>query len=357
MSTRMFSRFLGGCIVLLQVSSARQQAADTLSYPPLGKLVQVDGHLMQIVCTGEGSPTVVLEAGAGAFSFDWSLVQPEVAKFARVCSYDRAGQAWSELGPQPRTNKQCAYELHTLLRNAGIPGPYVLVGHSAGGYRVRIFQSLYPEEVVGMVLAECGHENSMFFINGKLVRLRELAQDRPIPDVRTSMPDSDRTIRPDVLKLIQQQMRAMGDPTIDPPYDKLPPAIQKIRLWALSQPEHILADYNPYESEELNALYMTHHKTEFPLGDLPLIVLHRELGNFKPIPGMMTLDQTKKMDEERVSNNRDLAKLSRNSQHIIAKNSTHDIHLDRPELVIEAIRRIVESVRHHRSVSGPEVLK
>ncbi len=88
---------------------------------------------MHISCSGRGSPTVILEAGTGAFSFDWGLVQPEVAKFTRVCSYDRAGQAWSELGPQPRTIKQKAYELHTLLTNAKVSGPYVLVGHSGGG--------------------------------------------------------------------------------------------------------------------------------------------------------------------------------------------------------------------------------
>src|ERR1043166_8423359 len=104
---------------------------------PLGRLVNVDGHMIHIHCTGTGGPTVVLEAGAGGFSFDWSLVQPDVARFACVCSYDRAGGAWSELGPNPRTIRQKVHEPHTLLKNAGIPGPYVLVGHSGGGYIVR----------------------------------------------------------------------------------------------------------------------------------------------------------------------------------------------------------------------------
>ena len=93
--------------------------------PPLGKLYDVGGHNMHLYHTGKatGGPAVVLEAGAGAFSVDWYLVQQEVEKFATVCSYDRAGHAWSELGPRPRTKKQAVYDLHRLLATAGISGP------------------------------------------------------------------------------------------------------------------------------------------------------------------------------------------------------------------------------------------
>src|SRR6266496_6323911 len=117
-------------LLLLPASKSAQQSLAVATPTPLGSLVNVDGHLMHISCSGRGSPTVILEAGTGAFSFDWGLVQPEVAKFTRVCSYDRAGQAWSDPGPTPRTMKQEVYELHLLLRKAGVKGPYVLVGQS-----------------------------------------------------------------------------------------------------------------------------------------------------------------------------------------------------------------------------------
>lgn len=344
-------------LLLLPASTSAQQPSASPAPTPLGRMVSVDGHQMHINCTGKGIPTVILEAGTGAFSFDWNLVQPEVAKFTRVCSYDRAGMAWSEVGPQPRTIKQKVYELHTLLMNAKISGPYVLVGHSGGGYIIRQFQAKYPSEVAGMVLAECGHEDSLFLINGRLVRMPELSKGRPIPEPRSEMKESERTIAPDVLQQIEKQSKLFGPPAIDPPYDKLPPNVQQIRLWALAQPAHLLADNNPFEGEEMAAMDSERRSRPYPLGDLPLIVLHREVGGYKPIPKMIGPEQVKQLEEERVSLNRELVSLSRNSAHVIAKNSTHDIQLDRPELVVDAIRQVFEAARHHKSVKHDEVVE
>lgn len=135
-------------------------ASDSRKYPPPGQLVDVGEHKMHIHCTGEGSPTLVMDIGIGWFSLIWSFVQPEVAKFTRVCTYDRAGYAWSDPNPTPRTSQQLVQELHTLLTNAGIEGPYVLVGHSLGGLNVRLFASQYPSEVVGIVLVDAVHEET-----------------------------------------------------------------------------------------------------------------------------------------------------------------------------------------------------
>src|ERR1700674_824298 len=101
-----------------------QQAATSRTYPPLGRLIDIGGYRLHINSTGKGKPTVVLIAGAGDFSFDWSLVQPAVSRFSRVCSYDRAGLAWSDLGPTPRTMRQEAYELHLLLEKAKLKPPF-----------------------------------------------------------------------------------------------------------------------------------------------------------------------------------------------------------------------------------------
>lgn len=131
---------------------------DATRYPPPGRLVDVGGHRLHLHCMGEGSPTVVLEAGWGGFSIDWSLVQPTLAKRARVCAYDRAGIGWSDAGPLPRTPQQIAAELYVLLRNAGENAPYVLVAHSLGGRYVRMFADQHPDEVAGLVLVDARHE-------------------------------------------------------------------------------------------------------------------------------------------------------------------------------------------------------
>src|SRR5438128_1815367 len=118
--------------VLLMLSSVVALGQLTSQPIPPGKLIDLGGYRMHLNCTGNKGPTVILITGAGDFSFDWSLVQPNIAQFARVCSYDRAGFAWSDPGPIPRTMKQEAFELHTLLSAAHIKGPYILVGHSLG---------------------------------------------------------------------------------------------------------------------------------------------------------------------------------------------------------------------------------
>lgn len=134
---------------IYEVISEHRAAANC---PVQGKLVDVGGYRLHLSCLGVGSPTVILESGALDSSRQWDRVQAEVAKTTRVCSYDRAGFGWSDPGPEPRTSRQMAVELHTPLTKSGVNSPYVLVGHSFGGLNVRLFAELYPTEVGGMVL-------------------------------------------------------------------------------------------------------------------------------------------------------------------------------------------------------------
>jgi pimeloyl-ACP methyl ester carboxylesterase len=129
-------------------------AVDGRRYPPPGRLVDVGGYRLHIDCTGQGRPTVILDALFPGTVSNWAWVQPDVARTTRVCAYDRAGLGWSDPGPAPRDARQHARELHALLATAQVPGPYVLVGHSLGGLSVRMFADQYPDEVAGMTLIE-----------------------------------------------------------------------------------------------------------------------------------------------------------------------------------------------------------
>jgi pimeloyl-ACP methyl ester carboxylesterase len=163
---------LGALGFIYQTSA---EASDRNAYAPPGQLFDVDGHRMHIVCMGEGSPTVILEAGAGAFSAIWGWVQPFVARQSRVCAYDRAGFGWSEPALEPRDAQQIALELHTLLEKAEIEPPYVLAGHSLGGIYVRVYNAQYPGEVVGMALIDATHPDNWARQGESLEALRVMA--------------------------------------------------------------------------------------------------------------------------------------------------------------------------------------
>ena len=130
--------------------------ADQRKYPPPGVLVNVDGYKMHIYCTGEGSPTIILDHVGGGSSVDWALIQPKLAEQTRVCAYDRAGFGWSDSSPAPRTMEQQVHELHELLQGANEQAPYILVGHSYGARVGRVYAAKYPDEVAGMVLMDAG---------------------------------------------------------------------------------------------------------------------------------------------------------------------------------------------------------
>jgi pimeloyl-ACP methyl ester carboxylesterase len=331
-------------ILVISLSVVAQQPTDTRAYPPPGKLVDVGGWRIHLYCTGESkpdTPTVVLESGSGDFSFEWSLVQPGVARFTRVCSYDRAGHAWSDLGPRPRTMKQIVYELHTALVKAGITPPYVMAGQSFGGLLVRTFATQYPKEVAGIVLVDSTHEDTQLFLNGKIQRMRELTQNRTIPPIQTSISAADKTLSAKERQEIEGFLKQIGPPKIEPPFNQLPPDIQQLRLWALARPEHYVADNDPYWGEEFAEIYSSRKSVKYPLGDIPLIVVTRDKREYPDTePG-------RQLNEERKKLQSDLLQLSRNSKQIIAEASGHHIQLDDPGLVIRAIQEVTDSALHH----------
>jgi pimeloyl-ACP methyl ester carboxylesterase len=330
-------------LLLVSLVVVTQQQADQRAYPPPGKLVAVGGYRLHLNCTGKNGPTVVLIAGAGDFSFDWSLVQPRVSGFTRVCSYDRAGLAWSEPGPMPRTMRQDAYELHTLLRAALVKAPYVLVGHSIGGLIARVYAEQYPKEVAGMVMVDPTHENTVLMYQGKVLRVREGATGTTIPPAQTIKSSPPKPPTKEDIEQFEFNQKMFGAPKTEPPFDKLPASIQAMRLWFRSQPPRAAAGPDLW-AEELQAMYLARAKTPYQLGDMPLLVLlANEYG--KPPPDI-SASEWKRINEEKRQQKVELTNLSRNSRLVVAEKSGHHIQLDEPRVVTDAVRVVVSAVRH-----------
>src|SRR4051812_14891888 len=146
-----------GFLAVAAIGGAYQTAsaaADASAYPMPGQLIDVGGHRLHLNCTGSGSPTVVLQPGAGEMSSNMGWIAPALARNKRVCVYDRAGRGWSEPADTPQDGTQIAIDLHTLLQRGQVPGPYVLAGHSFGGRYVLAFAARYPDDVAAMVLVD-----------------------------------------------------------------------------------------------------------------------------------------------------------------------------------------------------------
>jgi len=303
-------------------------------FHPTGRLVDAGGHKLHINVIGKGSPTVIFENGSGDFSFIWSLVQPDVSKITRTVSYDRAGYAWSEPGPTPRTAHQISAELHTALINAGINPPYILVGQSFGGFLVRNFARYYPNEVAGMVLVEALNENSRILIGGKPMRIREWASGRVPPDPQLKFRNNITT----------GNVSVPLDTTMEFPLTNLPDSIKKLQVWAQSQPVYRAASDSEmnWSPEDVENLYENRGKAGYTLGNIPLIVLTRGSGGFEG------RQDSAELENERLAMQEELAGLSSNSKHIVDKNSGHNIHLEDPKIVISAIEEVIQAVRTKR---------
>ena len=330
-------------LLLMSLMCVGQQKDKEPTFAPPGRLVDVGGYRLHLNCTGESGPTVVLIAGGGDFSFDWGLVQPDASRFTRVCSYDRAGLAWSDPGPTPRTMRQDAHELHALLRAARVKAPYVLVGHSVGGLIARVYAAQYPKEVAGMVLVDPTHEDTTLMYQGKLVRVREGAKGLSVPPAQTMRSSPPKPPSAEDIEQFEFNRKMFGPPKTEPPFDKLPASAQAMRLWFRSQPPRSAAGPD-FWAEELQAMYAARAKTSHQLGDRPLVVLLSKPDAGNPPQGIPA-DEWKRISEEKRRQKVGLARLSRNSKLIIAERSGHHIQLDEPHVVTDSIRSVVDAVR------------
>jgi len=324
------------CIVIFLTVVCAAAANDPA---PIGRLIDIGGRKLHIHCTGAGTPTVIVENGGAAFSFDWALVQPQVSRFTRICTYDRAGYAWSDVGPDFDTFNQAEHDLHLLLTKAGVPGPYVLVGHSFGGLLVRFYQAKHPADVVGMVLVDSSHEESPQHVGLKVVRIPELTANQFKSLIDEAKAKRPKNPEPDLVPT-----------TIFPPYDKLPTQLQSMHLWALRKVLPLVKNWGLNLQFDLSRLHEIRVRSLHPLGKVPLAVLTASEFDVTAAPGM-TSEQAKQ-DHLRLQN--DLAQLSTNSQHVMVPNSGHEIYLYQPAIVIRSISAVVNAAQKHSRLNPIE---
>lgn len=307
-------------------------------------MVELGGFRLHVNCTGQGASTVVVENGLGDFSFDWKLVQSGVEKFARICTYDRAGYAWSDPGPKPRTFAQINFELRQALGELGERGPYILVGHSYGGPVVRNFAMVYPHDVAGVILVESAVEGQRVGIGGKAtMRLGQDAKGKEIPSPHGRINESDKpVIPPEVAANF-----ANNSQQLDPLYRVLPPAEQRLQLWAQNR-------VNIYDAEksqrEWSSEYFAKWLSTSPkksLGSIPLVVLTCAEGGYREGEADVPAAQ---LERERKEGQARLVSLSSDSRQIIVKGG-HNLELESPLAVVSAIREMTEAIRYGHKVA------
>jgi pimeloyl-ACP methyl ester carboxylesterase len=293
-------------------ASAVESPRDGLFVPP-GRLIDVNGITMHIYCIDHGAPTVVLDAGIGRFSLEWRAVQEQVARYTRVCAYDRAGYGWSDYGGHTRTVAEIACMLHALLDAAGEHGPYLMAGHSFGGFNVRYFTERYADEVAGMVLVDASHPAIFDQIPGLRQSMRHLASARRV------------VTSPGAVSHFQEKDRNAA-------------------LVLMAQPKARYTQLQEYRNFETNALRVADLKRHL---SIPVTVVSR--GSSAPHPGFQVLEEAWARLQH------DLVGLSDRGHQIIAKEGGHAVHMERPALVAYAIISTLDSTRS--SVSDQDAWK
>ena len=302
---RVIGMFMLACCAM-HVLAQDNTPHDAMIMTMPGKLVSVGTHRLHINCTGSGMPTVVIDSGLGGFSLEWNNIQASLSESMQVCTYDRAGYGWSDPGPEPRNTQTIATELHTLLLNAEIPGPYILVGHSFGGYNIRYYASMYPQTVLGMVLIDASHPE----------------QFERLPQVE---------VKPSEVKRKNSWTVSISRPVLP---DNYPTQAKQLAFLLMSSYKSAQTQAAEWEQFRASAQQVTH---EDHLPDVALTVVTR---GKRVWPQNDFGDRSELVWAEMQG---ELSHLTSHADQIIANESGHLVHLDEPQLVIAAIRKTVQS--------------
>lgn len=299
---------------------------DEASYTRAQQRVDIGGRSLNLVCMGsapdKGTPTVIFESGLSDWSFSWALVQPRVGTIARACSYDRAGLGYSDPNARAGSSANIVDDLHRLLRQARIAPPYVLVGHSLGGLTMRLYADRFRSEIVGMVLVDALHEDSLtrLDIGSSGGETRRLAAE--VAGWRWCTRSGARTSR-----TARWQARC-----IEPADPRFSPALNAARRAVAQRPSYQAAQL----SEALNYLdgnsFAPVRTARRFYGALPLTVLSSERTIASAGPQWLQM-------------HRELATLSSLGQQQTVSDAGHYIQLDQPDVVVSAIADILHQVQ------------
>lgn len=330
-SLKTFAAAVSICL-LLGVQSLASAAPDDERYARPGQLVTAQGTRLNLYCMGRGSPTVVFDSGWEDWAPVWAIVQPQVAKWTRACSYDRAGAGFSDAGAMPRTSVRIADELHGSLHRASVLGPYILVGHAFGGDNVRTFAARYMPEVAGIVLVEAdvgGPEEHRGDVE-RIAELREcrdaVAAGRPLPPLPTR---SGRPPRSCAQQFFRGLPEAMWSGELN------------AKLLELAQTKVAMYDAYISEMEQMpwDEAYLQQHNRSF--GSRPIRVL--STGNH----GIHTIDPARPKSTEQQQYEDGVARaqaqwltLSSNARQLFTDKSSEYIPFDQPDFVVDAIREV-----------------
>ena len=338
--------WLGLLLLALPVLGALYQfwgvRRDARRFPPPGGLYAVAGELLHVHATGRGSPTVVLEAGISASSLSWTLVQPAIASFARVVSYDRAGLGWSAPGAAPCTPARLAARLHALLQASGNPGPYILVGHSFGALIVRAFAAAFPAETTGLVLVDpfrpeewwplTEGQRGMVGHGARLARRGRRLATLGVVRGSLALLTGGRRLLPRLMNRLSAGGGAGIAERLTGEIRKLPREDWPVIAAHWSQPKAFQAMAQHLESLPASVAEMA---ATLPLDRLPVQLLMAGRGrDLHPAPAAYA------------------AQLGAHVTLTVARESGHWIQLDQPELVVAAVRALWHGGPRKRAV-GP----
>ena len=299
--------------------------ATLASYPPPGKLIDIGGRKLHILCTGTGSPTVILEAGLDVGGMiGWSLVQDSIALTTRTCAYNRAGIVWSEPSPGPHNAFTIANDLHALLAAAGEKPPFVLVGHSLGGPYIMTYTKVHGADVAGLVFVDASHPEQV---------KRMAAVLGKTPDAGTGMLSVASALSwTGVVRLMSRQVDM--------------PKVPRERVAAMQGYLPRSLGQELLEQQSIDATFAEAGSFR-TLGDRPVVVLTA----MAPMPAAtlkalkITSEKAKEFQQTWKEMHDDEASWTRRSRHELGPDATHYIQIDRPDVVIRAVREVVDSVR------------
>jgi len=321
MTIKRFWVFIALCLAVTTSGYSEEDKDHHSQKADLAELIDVGGYALFIDCRGQGEPTVLIDGGAGTWSAHYRHIQDRLTPDVRVCTYDRAGLGMSGVGPSPRTSRQMVKELHTLLQRAGESAPMLYVGHSLGGYNARIFQENYPNQIVGIVLVDAGHEQQFESLPAEVKELtlnapplfRQLADMAKGGLIRQE--DAERQVAQTYSMNIREEL---------------------IQAFMTAKPHTgSAAEFGSALSSAAQVPPEQH------LGDLPLVVLSA-WNSFAIFEG--TIIPVESANRAWLTLQRELASLSNNAVQVMSE-GTHNLNETHPQDIVRAIQIGIALVR------------